>query len=297
MSTICRTSSTVHFVIPCLAGAIVFSALLFLLVKIVGGERELVMFVYYGPSSYSDIKLDLELTGNSLKKYSADDPEFACTISNKLVYRARAFAYLGAPRMAVAMCTRAIKLSPSEFAYAERAYAYSLLGEYDRAYEDIELAMKHHKWDKGGYVIKTRGKILVNAGDYNEGISCFSRAIELSPEDYTAYFERSRALYAVGRYAESLADIDRAIEKRHTSTHYEFKGVVCQAMGRYSESISSFSKAIAIDPALASAYRHRAVSHRAVGFRDLARVDFAKADSLMDVPPGTLVSYPQPQKN
>lgn len=297
MSTVCRTSITAQFVIPCFAGAMVFSALFYLLVLIVGGERELVMFVYYGPSSYSDIKLDLELTGNALKEYSADDPEIAGTYSSTLVHRARAFAYLGAPRMAVALCTKAIKLSPSEYAYAERAYAYSMLGEYDRAYEDIAIAMKKHGWDSWPYAIKTKGKILVNAGDYNEGINCFSRAIELSPEDYTAYFERSRALYAVGRYAESLADIDRAIEKRHTSTHYEFKGVVFQAMGRYSDSISALSQAIAIDPHLASAYSHRAVSHRAVGFRDLARVDFAKADNLSDVPPGTLVKYPEPQKN
>lgn len=297
MSTVCRTSITAHFVIPCLAGAMVFSLLLFLFVKIVGGERELGSFVYYGPSSYSDIKLDLELTGNSLKENSADDPEFPHSYSCTLVHRARAFSYLGAPRMAVALCTRAIKLSPCGYAYVERAYAYSLLNDYVRAYEDIDVAMRMHNCDNEPYAIKTKGKILINAGDYNEGISCFSRAIELSPEDYTAYLERSKALYAEGRYAESLADIDRAIEKRHTSTHYEFKGVVCQAMGSYSESISSFSKAIAIDPALASAYKHRAVSHRAVGFRDLARVDFAKANSLMDVPPGTLVNYPQPQKN
>ena len=62
------------------------------------------------------------------------------------------------------------------------------------------------------YVV--RGSQAFRKQDYDGMIACYSRAIEISPEDVDYYHQRAYAYWHKDEYGEAIADYTRAIALR-----------------------------------------------------------------------------------
>jgi tetratricopeptide (TPR) repeat protein len=93
-----------------------------------------------------------------------------------------------------------------------------------------------------------RGIILASGGQFDRAIADHTTAIELDPTSARAYVNRANSLFRMRRYAEALADYDRAID------------------------LSA--------GAFALAFYNRSFVHRALDQKDAARKDLEQAAAL-----------------
>ena len=116
--------------------------------------------------------------------------------------------------------TKAIELCPKHiFANYIRGWAYSDLGEYQKAIHDYTKAIEQldpktnpiHK-GLGSFLYYKRADAYGNLGEYQKVIDDFSKAIEIDPEYAPAYFLRGSAYGNLGEYQKAIDDYTKAIE-------------------------------------------------------------------------------------
>lgn len=94
-----------------------------------------------------------------------------------------------------------------------------------------------------------RGTRALDQKDYDAATCHFSRAIDLDPTFAEAYNQRAIVKYLQERYAESMEDCTRAIE-RMPSHFGAWSGMGhCHAQeGRFAEALACYSRALEINP-------------------------------------------------
>ncbi len=98
----------------------------------------------------------------------------------------------------------------------------------------------------------------LDAEDAGERIAHFSRAIEVNPASYDAYYYRAVVYHAGGHYELAIADFSHALGIRpESSVAYNNRGVAYHQMKKYDLAISDFSKAIELNPSFGEAYNNR----------------------------------------
>lgn len=60
--------------------------------------------------------------------------------------------------------------------------------------------------------LRTRGKVLLSAGQFTDAAKAYSEAIELSPTEYLLYFNRATAYLSQNRHAPALEDFDTVLK-------------------------------------------------------------------------------------
>ncbi len=61
----------------------------------------------------------------------------------------------------------------------------------------------------------------------------YTRAIELSPDDFLYWYNRSTTHYSLGRYEEALADANQSLLlNAEDAESYNQRGIVFMALGR-----------------------------------------------------------------
>ena len=161
-----------------------------------------------------------------------------------------------------------------------------------------------------GFIYHHRACINVEAGNLQEAMVDFTKAIDLTPPDIeTPYNYRARLYHLLGNLAKALQDLDRAIETNpDEKLSYYNRAVVLSAMGRqqeaqqnfikasdlegdysldcqffgklflddknFEQAIMDFDKALEIHPKLASAYKWRGKAHQALSYWAEALRDF-----------------------
>lgn len=104
-----------------------------------------------------------------------------------------------------------------------------------------------------------KGYMLSDSGNYGEAIKAFSRGIEISPEDSSAYYNRGLAYAKTGKYEKAIKDFNKAIELNPSNTMaYTNRGVVYLNMKKYEEADEDFNMAIRLDPRHYWAYYNKA---------------------------------------
>ena len=121
----------------------------------------------------------------------------------------------------------------------------------------------------------------LDAEDAGERIVYFSRAIEVNPVSYDAYYYRAVVYHAGAHYELAIADFSHALGIRpESSVAYNTRGVAYHQMKKYDLAISDFSKAIELNPAFGEAYNNRGVALRSKGDSAGARRDYERAVQL-----------------
>jgi Flp pilus assembly protein TadD len=100
-----------------------------------------------------------------------------------------------------------------------------------------------------------------SAGDFDGAIATFSRAIELDPRNWHAWFNRARAYFDKGNYDGVIADSTKAIElgnNLNLAYAYGLRGTGWAAKGDLEQALVDHTQAIKLDPYNALAYNNRA---------------------------------------
>lgn len=101
--------------------------------------------------------------------------------------------------------------------YNNMAYNCVKLGEYEQAEKYVKKALELNK--ESGYIWDTRGELYFCLKKYAECIADMDKAIELRDEDEdepaNSYFYRGRAKLSLGQTEEGNADIQKAADLNH----------------------------------------------------------------------------------
>jgi len=127
-----------------------------------------------------------------------------------------------------------------------------------------------------------KGVVFDDKGMLDKGITEFTRAIEIDPEDAAAYENRGSAYIDKGQYDRAISDLNKAIEldPKFAEAYYN-RGNAYDDKGQYDRTISDFTKAIEIEPQFTIAITKRGfVYMRKLGKKTMACKDWKRACEL-----------------
>ncbi len=149
---------------------------------------------------------------------------------------------LGEYRRAIEDFDEALRLDPDfTLAYNNRGLAYGDLGELRRAIEDYDQALRIDP----GYAVAyyKRGNAYYNLSEYRRAIEDFDQAARLDPDYDLGYALHAWALYLAGRNTEALDDVERSLSVRPDSLDaIDTRAHVLAALGRRSEALVEFER-------------------------------------------------------
>ncbi len=159
--------------------------------------------------------------------------------------RGNAYSDLGQYARAIQDYDEAIRLNPNDDkAFYNRGGAYYGLRQYARAIQDYDEAIR---LTNDAYAFSNRGNAYGNLGQYARAIRDYDEAIRLKPNDAYAFYDRAGAYYGLGQYARAIKDYDEAI--RLTDDGYAFygRGIAQRAKGNTAAAKNSWPQASARD--------------------------------------------------
>lgn len=127
----------------------------------------------------------------------------------------------------------------------ERAEAYKNLGIYDRAIEDIKAGMGK---DQESYGLILLGDCYRLAGQYDDAINEFTKAIRMSPGDFFPYYRRGWCFELKGDKTKAMADYNRAIKKCDMYAYsYLMRGELLLGQGKVDDANKDFERVLELD--------------------------------------------------
>jgi tetratricopeptide (TPR) repeat protein len=140
---------------------------------------------------------------------------------------------------------KAIRIKPDVLVYFNRGNAFSKLGQYQRAVEDL------------------------------------SRVIHWKPDYASAYSNRGVAYHELGQDQQAIKDYNEAIRQEpDNASAYSNRGVAYHKLGQDQQAIKDYNEAIRQEPDNASAYSNRGVTYLRQGNNKLGCSDAQKACAL-----------------
>jgi tetratricopeptide (TPR) repeat protein len=126
-----------------------------------------------------------------------------------------------------------------------------------------------------------RGFACRRKGDFHGAIAEYSRAIELDPTHFKAYFNRGFAYDKLRNFTAAIADYSRAlaIDPKNAYAYYN-RGISYDRSGDFDFAIRDFTMAMQILPSNADFYHNRGFCFRKQGNFELAIGDYTKALEL-----------------
>ncbi|MBC2698140.1 MAG: tetratricopeptide repeat protein [ANME-2 cluster archaeon] len=94
-----------------------------------------------------------------------------------------------------------------------------------------------------------KGNTLVNLGRYEDALEAFEKATEIKPDNLRAWINKGNTLDDLGRNEDALEVFEKAIEiKPDDFRVLNNKGTALANLGRYEDALEAFEKAIEIKP-------------------------------------------------
>jgi tetratricopeptide (TPR) repeat protein len=158
-------------------------------------------------------------SGNIAKCAATNDPDLSISACTTLIQsrheaptylaiafynRGNAYYRKGQYDRAIDDYDQAIRLN-SEYAKAlANRGAYNNKRSFDRAIEDFDRAINLDP--SNAAVFKGRGNVYINKGQFDRAIKNFDQAIRVAPNDAGAFGDRARAYDGEGQYSAAISD-------------------------------------------------------------------------------------------
>ena len=143
-------------------------------------------------------------------------------------------------------------------AYNNRAIAYDTKGDYDRAIADYEQAIK---LKPSAETYFNRGNAHLGKSHYDHAIDDYNQAIKLKPDFAAAFDNRCWARAVVGILKPALADCKQALRLMpNNPTTLDSRGFVFLKMTNFDAAVSDYDAALRSDPKLAFALYGRGLA-------------------------------------
>lgn len=97
--------------------------------------------------------------------------------------------------------------------------------------------------------VKTKGNEFMSQCKYKDAIACYSKAIELDPENAIYFANRAAAHIHLKNYQDAVLDSERAIAlKPNYAKSYSRLGTASFYEGNYTRAVEAYTKACELDP-------------------------------------------------
>lgn len=172
---------------------------------------------------------------------------------------------------AIEFFSQQLRDKPTAVRYASRARVWNYRGEYDRAIDDCDEALRLDPDCATAH--DRRAQALTAKGEIDQALAGFERAIRLTPQYASTYSFRARAWLEKGDLERALADCDEALDRDAAIylAHY-IRGRVWSRKKAPEKAIASYGQAIALNP-------HYVPALNARGNEWMSQKQFAKAES------------------
>ena len=160
------------------------------------------------------------------------------------------------PHRGIDGCTAVIETANSSdvdrfMAYYNRAHAYQALGQFRRAIQDLDEAIRIDNALFAYSAYNNRGNAYADLGQLARAIEDYDQAIRLNPQDAGIVYNRGAAYLELGLYRWAIADFDEAIFLRpNYAQAYHNRGVAYAALGQHAYAMEDFARASSLLPGL-----------------------------------------------
>jgi len=94
-----------------------------------------------------------------------------------------------------------------------------------------------------------RGRAAFDIGHFHDALACFSRALELSPDDAASWLGKAESLKLLDRFEEAREPYEEALARTpHSREALIGRGLVLRRVGSLEEAIASFAGVLEADP-------------------------------------------------
>jgi TolB-like protein/Tfp pilus assembly protein PilF len=175
--------------------------------------KSLLLTTSFSATNDPDLRKAIELLNEAVKR----DPSFFdayCQLAyaHETIYAVRGSdhtpARLALAEAAVQAATR-LRPDAAETHLARAQYLYHGLRDYAGALAELEIARRGLPNDPR--LFELSGFILQRRGQQEEGLQNLQRAVELDPRNFFTLQQIALSYQGLGRYAESIAALDRAL--------------------------------------------------------------------------------------
>ena len=94
-----------------------------------------------------------------------------------------------------------------------------------------------------------KGMRAMQSGDHDTAVEAFDAVLVLDPDLAEGYNKRATVYYMMGRYADSVADIEKTLEPRHFGA-LSGLGLIYSELDEGEAALRAFEAALAINPHL-----------------------------------------------
>jgi tetratricopeptide (TPR) repeat protein len=157
--------------------------------------------------------------------------------------------------------------------YGSRAVGYYSKGDYDRAIQDTDQAIRLNPNEPSFYY--TSGLAYKKKGDFDRAIQDFNEAIRLNPNFERAYYDRGNAYIDKEEYDRAIQDLNEAIRLNpNNSYNYNNRGVAYLRKCDYNRAVLDYNQAIHLNSNATAAYVNRGVAYFSQANLTAAIADF-----------------------
>jgi tetratricopeptide (TPR) repeat protein len=182
--------------------------------------------------------------------------------------------------------------------YLLRGFAHSQLNEFDAARADFQKALELNPTPEARHVLYANRAVLwFQQGKFAEAEADLRQAIELRPQEYQAYVTLAQVLQRQDKWAEAIAQIDRAIAvEPKLAFLYRLRGRLraeCPAHD-LAAALGDYEKAIQVEKPTAPASvraRDQAERGRILHRRQEFAAAVAAYDAALQIEPGYANAY------
>lgn len=229
-------------------------------------------------SNRGGVYLDINEPNKALQDLEAAiemDPLLVPAYSN----RAIALIKLHQEAEALADLDRVIELEPSEASgYLDRGIYYSESGWHELAMADLERAVSI---DPSYDALYARGLELLLIGENQRAFDDLSAALLTGQSSVSALINRGVSLRRLGRLTEATSDYSRAIELAPDSVvAYQNRANVYVDLKQFKDAAEDFTEVIRLNSLDADAFAGRGRAYRCLGKVDQASNDLRQAIDL-----------------
>jgi lipoprotein NlpI len=132
-------------------------------------------------------------------------------------------------------------------AFNNRGLSYHVKGEYDRAIQDYDQAIRLNPGY--AYAFFNRGIAYKDKGEYDRAIQDYDQAIKLDPVLAIAFFSRGNVYRVKGEYDRAIQDYDQAIKLNPGDADaFRSRGAAHFFMGEFAAAEPDFAEALKANP-------------------------------------------------
>ena len=179
---------------------------------------------------------------------------------------------------AIVAFSNAISMRPSEFSYGGRALSYENIDDYENALHDYSMALSYNP--NSIFLLSSRGRVYGELGKGAEGLNDLNKALALDTNNTEVLLNKVIILYSLmSKPLEAKNIVEHVIQQDSTiALAYYHKGKI---LGEYYSdldgAISAFDKAIEIDNSQSLYFQMRARAKRLNGDIEGALKDYSQS--------------------